>query len=45
MNRLIRTYDEHGRLTELRYTIESLQYLLPPEAQQEFAAIPERPRK
>jgi YD repeat-containing protein len=39
-NRLIRTYDEHGRLTELRYTIESLQYLLPAEVQQELMAEP-----
>jgi YD repeat-containing protein len=40
VNRLIRTYDEHGRLTELRYTIESLQYLLPAEVQQELMAEP-----
>src|ERR1700688_4274213 len=40
VNRLIRTYDEHGRLTELRYTIENLQYLLPAEVQQELMAEP-----
>jgi YD repeat-containing protein len=39
-NRLIRTYDENGRLTELRYTIENLQYLLPAEVQQELMAEP-----
>jgi YD repeat-containing protein len=40
VNRLIRTYDENGRLAELRYTIESLQYLLPAEVQQELMAEP-----
>lgn len=40
VNRLIRTYDANGRLTELRYTIESLQHLLPAEAQQELMAEP-----
>jgi YD repeat-containing protein len=40
VNRLIRTYDENGRLTELRYTIENLQYLLPAEVQQELMAEP-----
>lgn len=40
VNRLIRTYDEHGRLTELRYTIENLQYFLPAEVQQELMAEP-----
>jgi YD repeat-containing protein len=39
-NRLIRTYDENGRLTELRYTIENLQYWLPAEVQQELMAEP-----
>jgi YD repeat-containing protein len=39
-NRLIRTYDENGRLTELRYTIEDLKYLLPAEVQQELMAEP-----
>jgi YD repeat-containing protein len=40
LNRLIRTYDANGRLAELRYTIESLQYLLPAEVQQELMAEP-----
>jgi YD repeat-containing protein len=40
VNRLIRTYAENGRLTELRYTIESHQYLLPAEVQQELMAEP-----
>jgi YD repeat-containing protein len=40
VNRLIRNYDENGRLAELRYTIESFQYLLPAEAQQELMADP-----
>jgi hypothetical protein len=39
-NRLIRSYDENGRLAELRYTIESFQYLLPAEAQLELMAEP-----
>jgi YD repeat-containing protein len=40
LNRLIRTYDANGRLTELRYTIENFLLSLPAEAQQEFAAQP-----
>jgi YD repeat-containing protein len=40
VNRLIRTYDGNGRLTELRYTIENLQYLLPAEVQQKLMAEP-----
>jgi len=40
VNRLIRNYDENGRLAELRYTIESFQHLLPAEAQQELMADP-----
>jgi YD repeat-containing protein len=40
LNRLIRTYDENGRLTELRYTIENFLLSLPAEAQQEFSAQP-----
>jgi YD repeat-containing protein len=40
VNKLIRNYDENGRLAELRYTIESFQYLLPAEAQQELMADP-----
>jgi YD repeat-containing protein len=40
VNRLLRTYDENGRLAELRYTIESFQYLLSAEAQQQLMAEP-----
>jgi YD repeat-containing protein len=40
VNRLIRTYHENGRLAELRYTIENLQYLLPAEVQQELMGEP-----
>jgi len=40
LNRLIRTYDENGRLTEMRYTIENFLLSLPAEAQQEFSAQP-----
>jgi YD repeat-containing protein len=40
VNKLIRNYDENGRLAELRYTIESFLYLLPAEAQQELMADP-----
>jgi len=39
-NRLIRTYDESGRLAEVRYTMENILLTLPPEAQQEFMAQP-----
>ena len=41
LNRLIRTYDENGRLTELRYTIENFLFSLPAEALQEFLAEPD----
>jgi hypothetical protein len=40
-NRLIRTYDESGRLAEVRYTMENILFTLPPEAQQEFMAQPD----
>jgi len=40
LNRLIRTYDENGRLAELRYTMENILLTLPAEAQQEFLAQP-----
>jgi YD repeat-containing protein len=40
VNRLIRTYDEHGRLKELRYTIENFLFSLPADAQQQFLAEP-----
>jgi YD repeat-containing protein len=40
VNRLIRAYDEHGRLTELRYTIENLLSSLPADAQQQLMAEP-----
>jgi YD repeat-containing protein len=39
-NRLIRTYDENGRVAEIRYTIENFLFSLPAEAQQEFLAVP-----
>jgi len=39
-NRLIRTYDENGRVAEIRYTIENPLFSLPAEAQQEFLAEP-----
>jgi YD repeat-containing protein len=39
-NRLIRTYDENGRVAELRYTIENILLTLPAEAQQQFTAEP-----
>jgi YD repeat-containing protein len=39
-NRLSRTYDENGRLTELRYTIENFLFSLPADAQQQFLAEP-----
>jgi YD repeat-containing protein len=45
VNRLIRTYDENGRLTELRYTIENLLFSLPAEAQQELMAAPGAPEE
>jgi len=38
LNRLIRTYDENGRVAEIRYTIENFLFSLPPETQQEFLA-------
>ncbi len=38
VNRLIRTYDENGRLTESRYTIENFLSSLPAEAQQQLMA-------
>jgi YD repeat-containing protein len=40
VNRLIRTYDENGRVAEIRYTIENFLLSLPAEAQQEFSAQP-----
>jgi YD repeat-containing protein len=40
VNRLIRTYDENGRLTESRYTIENFLSSLPAEAQQQLMAEP-----
>jgi len=40
-NRLIRTYDENGRVAEIRYTIENFLFSLPAEAQQEFLAEPD----
>jgi len=40
LNRLIRTYDENGRVAEIRYTIENFLLSLPAEAQQEFSAQP-----
>jgi YD repeat-containing protein len=40
-NRFIRTYDENGRVAEMRYTIENFVFSLPEEAQQEFLAHPE----
>jgi YD repeat-containing protein len=40
LNRLIRTYDQNGRVAEIRYTIENLLYSLPAEAQKEFLAEP-----
>ena len=40
-NRLIRTYDESGRLAEVRYTMENILFTLPREAQQEFMAQPD----
>jgi YD repeat-containing protein len=40
LNRLIRTYDEHSRLAELRYTMENILLTLPAEAQQQFLAEP-----
>lgn len=40
LNRLIRTYDENGRVAEIRYTIENFLLSLPAEAQKEFSAQP-----
>src|ERR1700681_2792705 len=40
LNRLIRTYDENGRLAELRYTMENILLTSPAEAQQQFLADP-----
>jgi YD repeat-containing protein len=40
LNRLIRTYDENGRVAEIRYTIENFLSALPTEAQQQFVAEP-----
>jgi YD repeat-containing protein len=39
-NRLIRTYNESGRLAEVRYTMENILFTLSAEAQQEFMAQP-----
>lgn len=39
-NRLIRTYDENGRVAEIRYTIENFLLSLPAQAQQELMAEP-----
>jgi hypothetical protein len=44
-NRLIRTYDENGRVAEMRYTIENYVFSLPAEAQQEFLAEPDAVEK
>jgi YD repeat-containing protein len=38
VNRLIRTYDEHGRVSESRYTIENILLAFPSETQQQFLA-------
>jgi YD repeat-containing protein len=40
LNRLIRTYDQNGRVAEIRYTIENFLSALPAEAQQQFVAEP-----
>jgi YD repeat-containing protein len=40
LNRLIRAYDESGRVAGIRYTIENPLFSLPAEAQQEFLAEP-----
>jgi YD repeat-containing protein len=40
LNRLIRTYDQNGRVAEIRYTIENFLVSLPTEAQQQFVAEP-----
>jgi YD repeat-containing protein len=40
VNRLIRTYDENGRVAEIRYTIENFLFSLPADAQQQFLAEP-----
>jgi YD repeat-containing protein len=38
VNRLIRTYDENGRLAELRYTMENVLLTFPVETQEELLA-------
>jgi YD repeat-containing protein len=40
LNKLIRTYDENGRVTELRYTMENVLLSLPAEAREEISAQP-----
>jgi YD repeat-containing protein len=40
LNRLIRTYDQNGRVAEIRYTIENFLSALPTESQQQFVAEP-----
>ena len=40
LNRFIRTYDQNGRLAEIRYTIENALYALPAETRQQFLAEP-----
>jgi len=39
-NKLIRTYDQSGRVAEVRYTIENILLTLPAETQQQFSAEP-----
>ena len=39
-NKLIRTYDRSGRLTEVRYTMENILATLPAEAREQFSAEP-----
>jgi YD repeat-containing protein len=40
LNRLIRTYDENGRLAEVRYTMENILLSFPAETQRQFLAEP-----
>jgi YD repeat-containing protein len=40
LNRLIRTYDENGRLMEVRYTMENILLSFPAETQRQFLAEP-----
>lgn len=40
LNRLIRSYDENGRVAEVRYTTENILLSFPAETQQQFLAEP-----